>query len=70
MISLCESCALMREVISGTGSRFLLCTLAACDRLFQKYPQQPVVRCEGYVSKVADSIQADPNTLGREADDL
>jgi len=38
----------MKEVISGKGSRFLLCQLAQQDRRFQKYPQQPIVRCAGY----------------------
>ncbi len=46
--SLCESCAHMREVISGKGSRFLLCQLSQTDRHFPKYPAQPVLRCEGH----------------------
>ncbi len=47
--SLCESCAHMREVISGRGSRFLLCKLAADRPEFDKYPPQPVIRCDGFV---------------------
>ncbi len=31
-----------------TGSKFLLCQLSQTDRRFQKYPPQPVVRCEGF----------------------
>jgi hypothetical protein len=46
--SLCETCNQMREVVSGTGSRFLLCRLSQTDPRYQKYPPQPVIRCEGY----------------------
>jgi len=48
IVSLCETCASMKEVISGKGSRFLLCRLAQQDRRFPKYPPQPTVRCGGY----------------------
>jgi hypothetical protein len=46
--SLCEHCRFMREVVSGRGSRFLLCQVPGHDRRFPKYPPQPVVRCAGY----------------------
>jgi hypothetical protein len=46
--SLCEICEHRREIISGTGSRFLLCRLSQTDSRFPKYPPQPVVRCEGF----------------------
>ena len=46
--SICETCAHVKEVTSGTGSRFLLCQLSQVDRRFQKYPPQPVIRCEGF----------------------
>ena len=46
--SLCETCALMREVVTPKGSRFLLCQLSKTDPAFPKYPPQPVVRCAGY----------------------
>jgi hypothetical protein len=46
--SLCEHCRFMREVVSGRGSRFLLCELPRHDRRFPEYPPQPVVRCAGY----------------------
>lgn len=46
--SVCETCGHMREVVSGTGSRFLLCRLSQTDQRFLKYPPQPVVSCEGY----------------------
>lgn len=47
--SLCEYCRHMREVISGKGSRFLLCRLSQSDPQFPKYPPQPVWRCGGFV---------------------
>jgi hypothetical protein len=47
-VSLCESCQHLREVVSGTGSRFLLCLLSQADSRFPKYPQQPVLACDGY----------------------
>jgi hypothetical protein len=46
--SLCATCALMREVVTPRGSRFLLCQLSQTDPDYPKYPRQPVVRCEGY----------------------
>lgn len=38
----------MREIVSGTGSRFLLCCLSQTDVTFPKYPPQPVVECLGF----------------------
>src|SRR5207248_7230391 len=32
--SLCEKCSLMREVVTPTGSRFLLCQLSRTDPAF------------------------------------
>lgn len=46
--SLCETCRHRKEIISGTGSRFLLCQLSQADRRFPKYPPQPVGKCVGY----------------------
>ncbi|WLD13374.1 hypothetical protein [Planctellipticum variicoloris] len=46
--SLCERCRHLREVLSGKGSRFLLCGLSLTDRRLVKYPPQPVVVCAGY----------------------
>lgn len=48
MLSLCQTCASMREVITPKGSRFLLCQLSGTDPAYPKYPPQPVVRCDGY----------------------
>jgi ribosome-associated protein len=38
----------VREIVSGTGSRFLLCRLSETDKRYPKYPPQPVLRCAGY----------------------
>ena len=46
--SLCETCALMREVVTPRGSRFLLCQVSQTVPSYPKYPAQPVVRCDGY----------------------
>ena len=48
MQSLCDTCALMREVITPKHSRFLLCQLSQTYAAFPKYPPQPVARCDGY----------------------
>jgi hypothetical protein len=47
-LSLCETCALMREIITPKGSRFLLCQLSKTDPAYPKYPPQPILRCGGY----------------------
>ena len=47
--SLCDQCARMREVISGKGSRFLLCQLSRVNPHYPKYPNQPVLRCLGFI---------------------
>ena len=49
--SLCESCDHMKEVVSGKGSRFLLCQKAATDGRFKKYPPQPIAKCIGFDRK-------------------
>lgn len=46
--SLCETCSQRKEIVSGKGSRFLLCQLSQSDRRFPKYPPQPVAHCAGY----------------------
>ena len=67
MDSLCASCSLVREVVSGTGSRFLLCQLSQTDKRFPKYPAQPVRECPSYQS-LSDSpmsykLEVLPDTL-------
>ena len=46
--TLCQSCQYVREIITGTGSRFLLCRRSQDDPRYTKYPPQPVSACEGY----------------------
>jgi hypothetical protein len=48
MQSLCETCRHRRDVVSGKGSRFLLCQKSQQEHHYPKYPPQPVVRCGGY----------------------
>ncbi len=61
--SLCESCRHLREVISGKGSRFLLCQLSLSDARWPKYPPQPMRECAGY-ERGRDSVPAPPGTPG------
>ena len=49
--SLCERCLRMRPVVSGRGSRFLLCGLGLTDPRFPKYPPQPQRNCPGFEAK-------------------
>ncbi len=49
--SLCETCRWRKVVVSGTGSRFLLCQLSRSDPRYAKYPPQPVARCQGYAEQ-------------------
>jgi hypothetical protein len=53
--SLCERCARMREVISGRGSRFLLCQHSQVDPRYPKYPPQPVFACRAHVERDGNS---------------
>jgi hypothetical protein len=50
-LSLCETCAWMRVVVTPKGSRFLLCQVSQTDPDYLKYPPQPMVRCDGYRKK-------------------
>ena len=49
--ALCETCSLMREVVTPQGSRFLLCQLSQTNPAYRKYPPQPVVRRDGHQQK-------------------
>jgi hypothetical protein len=49
MQSLCETCRNVREVRTAR-SRFLLCELSVTNAALQKYPPQPVLRCDGFQS--------------------
>jgi len=57
--SLCQTCSHVREIVSGKGSRFLLCQLSQTDSRFHKYPPQPVVRCAGY-AKICGESEKEP----------
>ena len=46
--TLCQNCYHGHKIVSGKGSRFLLCQLSLTDHQFAKYPPQPVVRCGGF----------------------
>ena len=52
--SLCTTCVHVRIIVSGKGSRFLLCQLSQQDGAYLKYPPQPVIRCTGYTKVKAD----------------
>lgn len=54
--SLCGNCRWMREIVSGKGSRFLLCQLSLSDGSFRKYPPQPIVRCRGYCASSSHCV--------------
>lgn len=56
--SLCETCSHKKEVVTGKGSRFLLCRKSETDRRFQKYPPQPIHRCIAYEESREDKEQA------------
>jgi hypothetical protein len=45
---LCASCRFAEVITSSRGSTFYLCTLAATDPRFRRYPILPVRECSGY----------------------
>ena len=45
---LCASCRFAEVITSSRGSTFYLCTLAASDPQFRRYPILPVRECSGY----------------------
>jgi hypothetical protein len=53
--SLCETCRFFREVVSGKGSRFLMCLMSQTDARFRKYPPQPIRQCSGYERREPDN---------------
>jgi hypothetical protein len=57
-VGLCPSCSFARQIVSGKGSRFLLCEKSKTDRRFAKYPTQPVIHCQGFAEKQAEGEQA------------
>ncbi|QDT59262.1 hypothetical protein SV7mr_17690 [Stieleria bergensis] len=55
--TLCNGCLHLREVVSGKGSRFLLCQFSMQDKRFPKYPPQPVFRCAAFESAEQDNAE-------------
>jgi hypothetical protein len=51
---LCARCVLARLVVSGRGSRFVLCERSRTDRHFPRYPPLPVMACVGFETAAAD----------------
>ena len=49
---LCASCVHARLVISGRGSRFVLCERSRTDPRFPRYPPLPVGACAGFEARV------------------
>jgi len=47
-VGLCAACGHVRVIRSDRESVFYLCTLAAVDPQFPKYPRLPVLSCAGY----------------------
>ncbi len=47
-VGLCATCKHAQHVTSSKGSDFWLCGRAASEPDFPKYPQLPVVVCQGY----------------------
>ena len=45
---LCATCLRARLVVSGRGSRFVLCERSRTDPRFPRYPPLPVRACAGY----------------------
>ena len=68
--SLCEACALMREVVTPKGSRFLLCQLSAvrANRTSTRRPRNSMWMrfiCEGNFSVSILFMLASSSTGGR-----
>ncbi len=61
-VGLCENCKNVEIIANRRGSRFYLCTLAAHDARFSKYPRLPVLSCEGYEARVEEKASADQDS--------
>ncbi|WP_235905528.1 hypothetical protein [Tautonia marina] len=55
--SLCRSCVSKRDVVTGKGSRFLLCERSRTDPSFPKYPMQPVLSCPGFEPRIDPPVR-------------
>ena len=58
---LCATCRHSRDIVSGRGSRFVLCELSRAVPQFPRYPALPVIGCRGYAR--AGASDAGPRTL-------
>jgi len=47
-VGLCATCRHGHWIVSGRGSRFLRCQKSFEDPSFPRYPQLPVLACDGY----------------------
>ena len=45
---LCADCTFAQVVETARGSRFYRCRRSESDERFRRYPQLPVLTCEGY----------------------
>lgn len=55
--SLCHTCSTVRVVTGRFGQAYVLCQN---DLLLEKYPRQPVRRCEGYAPVTRPPDDATP----------
>ncbi len=58
--SLCHVCQFQRHVVSGKGSRFILCTRSlqkGTGERFAKYPVQPKIQCIGFQPAQGASVR-------------
>lgn len=55
---LCAACRHMRVIVSSKGSRFYMCTRAAHDPAYRRYPPIPVRHCAGF-----DPSDAGPSSV-------
>ena len=58
-VGLCEGCRFRHWVISGRGSRFLRCQRSFDDPSYPRYPQLPVLTCDGFDPGDPPSADAD-----------
>jgi hypothetical protein len=65
---LCAVCRHARVVISGRGSRFLLCERSRVDPRFPRYPPLPVIRCAGFDAAERPSRDAQIGVDARDGD--
>ncbi|MBM4185538.1 MAG: hypothetical protein FJ207_15180 [Gemmatimonadetes bacterium] len=51
---LCDACRHRRLIVSGKGSRFVLCERSRTDGQYARYPALPVLRCAGFEARGDD----------------